>query len=327
MFSPQISVIVPVYNSKDCLRKCLDSILQQSFPDYEILLIDDGSTDDSGNICNEYAAKDARVQVFHQSNKGVGAARNHGLGQATGEWVVFIHSDDWVEPFFFENLLNHASGNVDLVVSCLYWGDDENRSGKQCVINSSDFHLLFSEIQIDANSTPWGKLFKRHIISENHIRFPEGINCGEDAAFLYEYLNYVGNVYVMPGMEYHYKFHDSLSGRINSVEMECRGYNVVSSKIDEMILKREITHEVAIKRLSWHKSRFAWRALNALYNGKKTKAERLTIIKELVVNLQDHSDTKRERFLKWLLLNRYYQCYDFIRYTLTKMRKYHFRKI
>ena len=104
MNNPKISVIVPVYNVEKYLHKCIDSILVQTFTDFELLLIDDGSTDKSGDICDEYAVKDARVRVFHTENRGVSAARNHGLREASGDWICFVDSDDWVENCYLEYL-------------------------------------------------------------------------------------------------------------------------------------------------------------------------------------------------------------------------------
>ena len=100
MSIPMVSVIVPVYNSSQYLHRCIDSILYQSFNDFEVLLIDDGSIDNSGEICDEYAVKDSRVRVFHKENGGVSSARNVGLGNAVGEWVTFVDSDDWIDQDF-----------------------------------------------------------------------------------------------------------------------------------------------------------------------------------------------------------------------------------
>ena len=94
---PKISIIIPIYKVEKYIRECLDSILNQTFTDWEALLIDDGSPDNSGVICDEYAAKDNRFKVFHKENGGVSSARNLGLEKATGEWVTFIDADDWIE--------------------------------------------------------------------------------------------------------------------------------------------------------------------------------------------------------------------------------------
>ena len=104
-----VSIIVPVYNAEKFLRRCIDSILAQTFTDWELLLIDDGSKDASGNICDEYATKDGCIRVFHKENGGVSSARNLGLDHAKGEWVTFVDSDDYIE----ENFLKSFEGNLD----------------------------------------------------------------------------------------------------------------------------------------------------------------------------------------------------------------------
>ena len=98
MNNPKVSVIVPVYNVEKLLQRCIDSILAQTFTDFELLLIDDGSKDKSGEICDEYAAKDSRIRVFHKQNGGVSTARNLGIDKAQGEWIYFVDSDDIVLP-------------------------------------------------------------------------------------------------------------------------------------------------------------------------------------------------------------------------------------
>ena len=97
-----LSVIVPVYNSKEHLSRCIDSILSQSFSDFELLLVDDGSKDGSGAVCDAYSEKDSRVRVFHKENGGVSSARNVGIENADGQWLTFIDSDDWIEEDFFQ---------------------------------------------------------------------------------------------------------------------------------------------------------------------------------------------------------------------------------
>ena len=108
MFNPKISIIVPVYKVEKYLHRCLDSIVNQTFTDWECILIDDGSPDNSGIICDEYAQMDRRFKVIHQENKGVSAARNAGLDVAKGEWIGFVDSDDWIEKETYEVAYNKA---------------------------------------------------------------------------------------------------------------------------------------------------------------------------------------------------------------------------
>ena len=112
---PKISVIVPVYNTEKYLDRCIQSILAQTYTDFELLLVDDGSTDSSGAICDKYAEQDSRVRVFHKENGGVSSARNQGLDNAKGEWITFVDSDDWVDREFF-NILSKSS-KPDILIS------------------------------------------------------------------------------------------------------------------------------------------------------------------------------------------------------------------
>ena len=123
--TPVVSIIVPVYNAEKFLRRCIDSILAQTYTDFELLLIDDGSKDSSGSICDKYAAKDERIRVFHKENGGVSSARNLGLDHAQGEWVTFVDADDYIE----ENFLKSFEGNLDadLVVGNAVLINNENR--------------------------------------------------------------------------------------------------------------------------------------------------------------------------------------------------------
>lgn len=136
-----ISVVVPVYNSSQYLERCVDSILNQSYGDFELLLIDDGSTDDSGTICDKYSLLDKRVKAFHQSsNKGVSAARNHGLHASNGEWITFIDSDDYIKPDYLANFNPSSLTKSDLVIQGII---STNHSGD--IIN----RLEYPEINID----------------------------------------------------------------------------------------------------------------------------------------------------------------------------------
>lgn len=115
MSNPKISVIIPVYNAEATLRRCVDSVLSQTFTDFECLLINDGSKDKSGEICDEYAARDSRIGVFHKENGGVSSARNVGLDNATGEWIAFVDSDDWAGEKYLESFSEYL--DADLIIS------------------------------------------------------------------------------------------------------------------------------------------------------------------------------------------------------------------
>ena len=188
--TPVVSIIVPVYNAEKYLHRCIDSILAQTFTDWELLLIDDGSKDTSGSICDKYAAKDKRIRVFHKENGGVSSARNLGRDYAQGEWVTFVDSDDYIE----ENFLKSFEGNLDadLVVGNMILSE----TGKlpQC-IKTDILPGKHSPIQsaLKGNLTnptfcaPWGKLFRKERIGD--LRFDIGLIICEDTKFVYNFIS------------------------------------------------------------------------------------------------------------------------------------------
>jgi glycosyltransferase involved in cell wall biosynthesis len=201
--SPVISVIVPVYNSEKYLHKCIDSILSQSFTNFELLLVDDGSQDCSGEICDEYTVKDSRVRAFHKANSGVSSARNLGIENANGEWVVFVDSDDWCEPKYLEDFFssNFDVQTDDLVIQ----GRKENdaivplKSGIYTDISkglSSNNLLTFG--------APYCKLYSRDLINKNNIRFPLDYSYGEDTVFFFHVLYHIKRLIIIEKYNYHY---------------------------------------------------------------------------------------------------------------------------
>lgn len=197
-----ISVIVPVYNVKPYLRKCLDSIVNQIFRDLEILIIDDGSTDGSGEICDEYR-KDERVKVFHTGNQGLSAARNLGLDNATGDWIGFVDSDDWIEPDMYEMLIKKAEETEADVVECglflEYPRKTEERLRPNAILSGMEAIRLL--IQGKISNAVWNKLWKRKCF--DYIRFPVG-RVFEEYATTYRVYATIDKVCTINTLKYHY---------------------------------------------------------------------------------------------------------------------------
>ena len=187
-----ISIIVPIYKAEKYIHRCIDSILAQSYTDFELLLVDDGSPDNCGAICDEYAARDSRVCVFHKQNGGVSSARNFGIEKSRGEWITFIDADDYVHPDFLASL--YAQHDADLIVGSF---EMVNSKEKWDTLLDNCFYdnTLLAENVIDFSlkihfHTPWTKLFRREIIEENHLRFDEMMYSSEDWLFVLNYLIY-----------------------------------------------------------------------------------------------------------------------------------------
>lgn len=204
MSSPLISVIVPVYNAEITLRQCVDSILCQGYRDFELLLIDDGSKDSSPAICDEYASKDNRVKAFHKENAGVSAARNKGLENASGEWITFIDSDDYISEDYFrgvegckQQLLitgfrDEVGGNVS-----------DNVKMVSAIYQSHEDVSLFIRTQVSSSMVlrgPWGKFYRREIIG-NQL-FNTNMKLGEDTCFVFDYLAKCKTIEVISSSSY-----------------------------------------------------------------------------------------------------------------------------
>ena len=223
---PLVSIIVPIYKAEQWLHRCVDSILVQTMTDFELLLIDDGSPDKSGEICDEYATKDSRIRVFHKENGGVSSARNLGLDNAKGKWITFVDSDDSVGVKFLEKFFIKDNGEIDLVVS----GLKRIQKGVEtsCIsLKDSEFTLplglktLFDDLNILEYGFTGGKLFRTNIVKENKIYFDERISYSEDLLFVLNYLLHIEGVRFLSSCDYEYQLESSvLSTRYNSFESE-----------------------------------------------------------------------------------------------------------
>ena len=195
----EVSVIVPIYNAEKYLHKCIDSLIEQSFLDYEILLIDDGSTDSSGEICDKYMEVNKIIKVFHQENRGVSSARNCGIKNAMGKYIMFVDSDDYIDKEMIKRHHEMMEEHVDLTVSSFETICDKS-IGKTFMPND----LYTSKRYMDDMSkgvfremcagVPWGKMFRKAILDTHDIRFIEGVSLGEDTCFNMEYLRYCRNI-------------------------------------------------------------------------------------------------------------------------------------
>lgn len=195
---PLISVIVPIYNAEKFLHYCIDSILNQSFVDFEILLVNDGSTDNSGKICDKYAEKDTRVKVIHKQNGGVSSARNAGIEAAQGEYICFVDSDDYLESNYLKELIETKKKypDFDNVWCGFQTVEDYYNNNKKAYDVERDNDYSFSDLNSIMDlfekwfvQMPWNKLYKTKTIVENSIVFPPELSLGEDYIFNLRYLD------------------------------------------------------------------------------------------------------------------------------------------
>lgn len=324
-----ISVIVPVYNAEPYLHRCVDSILSQTFADFELLLIDDGSQDCSGSICDEYAARDHRVKVFHKPNGGVSSARNVGLAHAEGQWVAFVDADDFVREQYLEHLWQHAGDRIDLVISYAEWFSDKGTLKEKYssrIIGTADFEIMFVENDMHWHTSPWSKLYRRSVIEDLQLRFCEGMHIGEDALFLYTFMLSSRMICFSSDTDYCYfaYIENSLTKRVNSLESELLSYANIKSIVEQLIRCRFIRLPKALENLNWLIASYQRRVLNALYHNDVDRNRRCEILKETDWNYYTcyiKQDSLKERVLIFLLRCNLYTAYDFIRSLSVRIRK------
>lgn len=227
MSIPEISFIVPVYKVEKYIRNCVESLINQSYNNIEIILIDDGSPDSSGKVCDYYARKDNRVRVIHQDNLGVSTARNKGIEKATGKWICFVDGDDWVENRLCETMLKYLSNELDVCFFSYYDVCKEKKQSKvikngEIDFGRDDFENMQKAIfkmqgfQYTNAASIWAKLFKREFINQNELRFKENQVKSQDTLFmLYVYEYAKKGIYINKAL-YNYRIvRESISRKYN----------------------------------------------------------------------------------------------------------------
>lgn len=209
--NPTVSIIVPVYNAERTLTRCIDSILNQEYTDFELLLVNDGSKDSSGSICDRYAAKDSRIHVIHKENSGVSDSRNIALDRACGTYLQFLDSDDWITPNATRLLVETARRyHCDMVISDFYRVVGERVSHKgdiedDCVLTREEFASHMIENPADFYyGVLWNKLFRRDIVEEYHLRMDSEISWCEDFMFNLEYIRHADVFFALQVPIYYY---------------------------------------------------------------------------------------------------------------------------
>lgn len=215
-----VSIIIPVYNNNKTIERCVNSFVEQTYNDFEIIIIDDGSTSDNAKLYDELANRYSEVSVYHYLNEGVSAARNHGIDKAQGDYIFFADSDDYVEANMLEQFIKLQNKyDVDMIIAGYYFdiSCEKNVSVKQ----AAEEKYLKSQEEIIQNMVSlwdqsmmynvWNKLFVSNIIKKNEIRFPIGKEFNEDRDFIREYVMFIGSLYITEEAFYHYIREDNQS--------------------------------------------------------------------------------------------------------------------
>ena len=277
----EISVIIPVYNIQQHLRECLDSVLGQSYPHLQVICVDDGSTDESPAILAEYAQKDPRVQVIRQQNAGPGAARNTGLEAATGEYVIFLDSDDWFEPDFLEQMVDTAQREGADVAVCRAVEFDTN-SGRELPsewMMKKQYlpgKLAFAPQEMADHlfqftyGMPWDKFYRRELLTSSGIRYP-ALKNSEDLAFVYPTLLAATRIAVVDEVLIHHRINRMASvsnSRCGQPEAPYEAFQIVKEYLEQhqlMDTYRRSFLNWAMEFLVWHISNMSQRDIQKQY--------------------------------------------------------------
>lgn len=252
MKKPLVSIIIPIYKVEPYLRRCLDSIENQTYTNLEIILVDDGSPDACPQICDEYSARDSRIVVVHKENGGLSDARNAGLDICSGEYISFVDSDDWVEKEYIETLINSAlSQDVEIVIGNydLIWEDRSETSEpfQNGTFEKKDVFFKIITAQTTHLGISWGKLYKKSVL--NGERFPVG-KTQEDNYTSYKFIYKANKISCVDIVLYHYY------QRYNSISKTDTSNNfmdVVKEQLDFLMVHKEFElAEFAAIKLGWY---------------------------------------------------------------------------
>lgn len=247
-----ISIIVPVYNISEYLVQCINSILKQSYKYLEIILVDDGSTDESGLICDDYAHKDARIKTIHKKNEGLVRARKTGLQNASGEYIAYVDGDDWIEPNMIERLYNTLIEQDADIAMCgryedtgdthrpVYHGIPEGRYDKQALLECVYPKMIVNDAFFEWGIFPgvWDKLFKRECLEKYQMAVDDRLTMGEDAACTYPALLNADSIYVLHECLYHYRQSASSMVKQNTeVELQRKRFNILYNSVNKSFEK------------------------------------------------------------------------------------------
>lgn len=310
--SIEISIIVPVYNLEGYLPKCIDSILAQSFTSFELILVNDGSTDRSGEICNEYANNDSRIKVIHKKNGGVASSRNVGLETAKGNYIGFVDNDDYINKYMLEILYNTAISHSADIVICDYLEvaegqyNDIRKYDTNCKVQHYNNIEALNQLYTTNNVTfvvPWNKLYKKYLFKD--IEYKIG-NINDDETVIHELLYYSNKItYIQTGLYYYLQRKGSQMDL--NIPFDIRRFDLVyAKKIREVFFKNKKEQDLHQKALKDYMETFFWNYYIAKDNLKGIDKE-LNELKQTfdnsLISLLRHKEIGRRRKVMFVLFS------------------------
>lgn len=324
-----VSIIVPIYNAEKFIDQCLNTIVDQSYQNIEIILVNDGSTDQSIDKCIAWEQADSRIRVIDQVNGGVSIARNKGIDVATGELLLFIDVDDYIEQETVKTLVEQQSQTqADMVIYGFYRhlmdGTIRKNEGNQTtkMMSSSQFLSQFwQHYEEEITNTPFNKLYKSQILKENHIYFPEGITMGEDLLFNLDYLAFTKQILISDSYLYHYMMHPNQATlKVNIAIYE--DYIHFFEKIESIILTKISADDFDWKHHYHQLLKHMITAIEMPYrsdslDSKEQKEQLFKIIQAFQNNFELEnliSEDKLENIIRKLIQNqKYYQLHVYLK--------------
>jgi glycosyltransferase involved in cell wall biosynthesis len=282
-----VSIVVPVYNTENYIEKCIKSILVQTYKNFELILIDDGSPDKAGKICDSFCEKDKRIKCIHIKNGGVSNARNIGMKHATGRYIVFIDSDDWVTPDHIEKL-RHVSSYGGLG-ACCFFTNEKNDETRIIEFTKSEGEVsIYSSAGI--GGFPWNKIFDKKVIDQHQLKFDIRYTMCEDLLFSIQYIHFMPNVSIKWSQKqtYHYELTmGAVKGRFQV------GHLFSQKDFSEYLAVKEsrkyVSKTEAIKACNIRLAKAAVNSLRTLVAGKhmncKEYTEMLTYVRQNLITL------------------------------------------
>lgn len=240
----KVSVIVALYNASQYLRQCIDNILSQNFQDFELLLVNDGSTDSTGEICDEYAKKDKRIRVFHEHHKGVAQARQIGIDNAKGEYFIYIDADDYIEENFIEEMFLCARSTKSDIVICDYLElkKDNTIYHKEQPTELSGISYLNDILANKCYGALWNKMILTQLVKDHNARFPQDFSMREDVVFISQFIPQARKLSYIPKALYIYN-RQNVSSLTNNYLDESKNYYQHEIKWIITILKNSFLYE------------------------------------------------------------------------------------
>jgi len=251
---PLISVIIPIYNASSSIGRCVNSVLEQTFTDFELILVDDGSTDDSLFVCQNIALQDKRVVIIHQANQGVSSARNYGIILSRGVWMTFVDADDYLNPQYLEKMLASSANNNDIIVGGYNKIVTSENKSRVCLefpnvqlIKKNPESKLWDKLLL--YGMPWGKLFRTSLIKINSIFFPIDFSLHEDHIFFFEVLLCSETVGFIDYCGYNYVDNGGVTlsrGSLVSFELKWKSFLILSQKFKEIVEKYDLDEDALL---------------------------------------------------------------------------------